>query len=62
MKEIEHHSNPESDEPNQAKRMQTSMSHVMPAQSNGKVHREERIASDQGHMADERPIWLLTGQ
>jgi hypothetical protein len=41
MEEIEHHPNPESDEPDQAKRMQTSMSHLMPGQSNGKDHRDQ---------------------
>ncbi len=62
MEAIEHHSNPESDEPDQAKRMQTSLSHLMPGQSNGKDHREGHIASRQGNMAEERPIWLFTGQ
>ncbi len=60
MEAIEHHSNPESDEPDQAKRMQTSISHLMLGQSNGKDHREGHIASHQGNMEEERPIF--TGQ
>ncbi len=51
-----------SDEPDQAKRMQTSMSKLMPGQINGKDHREGHIASHKGNMAEERPIWFFARQ
>ncbi len=50
---IERHLNPKSDEPDQAKRMQISLSHLVPGKSHAEDHREGHIASHRGNMAEE---------
>jgi hypothetical protein len=55
MEAIEHHSNPESDEPDQAKRMQTSLSHLIPGQSN------EKRSSRRTHCVT-KAIWQKSDQ
>jgi hypothetical protein len=62
MKAIEHHSNPESFKPDQAKRMQTSLFHLMPGQSNRKDHHEEHIASHQDKWQKSDQFGSLTGR
>jgi hypothetical protein len=52
MEAIEQHPDPKSDKPDQAKRMQTSLSHLMPGKSHGEDYREGHIASHKGNMAE----------